>query len=138
MKKSEILEIEKYQIPYFLIGNKIDEVRETNLKDLPNLIGISALKKENLDILEQKLIGHFHLQNIQQNQVIVTNLRHYESLQNTLNALLQVQESLQMRLSTEMVASDIREAIYHLGSIVGVVTHEDLLDFIFSKFCIGK
>jgi tRNA modification GTPase len=137
----EVTEIKQYNIPYLLIANKLDVADESKtlaFKNFENILFISASEKQNLHLLEQKLLEHIQYQPIQPNQVIVSNLRHYESLKNTLKALEQVQQTLDLNLSTELIASDMREAIYHLGSIVGEVSNEDLLDFIFSKFCIGK
>ncbi|MEO1655882.1 MAG: tRNA uridine-5-carboxymethylaminomethyl(34) synthesis GTPase MnmE, partial [Bacteroidota bacterium] len=121
-----------------VVANKIEALARFDLflpEDVP-ACAISAQEKQGLDTLGRML---YQLAAPEQStQVLVTNLRHYESLENTLQALSQVRQTLSSGLSTELIASDMREAIYHLGSIVGEVSNEDLLDFIFSKFCIGK
>jgi len=68
----------------------------------------------------------------------VTNLRHYESLQETQKALNDVAKSIEQSVTNDLLALDIRTALYHLGEITGEITTEDLLENIFSKFCIGK
>ena len=136
-----ITEISSYQIPYFLVANKIDLANEAHLADFQgfeNIVFISAHQRADIKALEDKLVAYIQAQPLSEEQVVITNLRHYESLQNALQSLRQVQASMELGLSTEMLASDMREAIYHLGAIVGEVSNNDLLDFIFSKFCIGK
>jgi len=68
----------------------------------------------------------------------VTNLRHYESLQETRKALNDVSKSIEQSVTNDLLALDIRTALYRLGEITGEITTEDLLENIFSKFCIGK
>jgi tRNA modification GTPase len=124
-----------------VVANKIDEYARYDMFLPENAIGcgISAKEHQGIDCLQQLLIEAVQADQLSnQDQVIVTNLRHYEALQDTLKALAQVQQTLDLGLSTEMVASDIRTAIYHLGEITGQISNNDLLEFIFSKFCIGK
>ncbi|NLB81267.1 MAG: hypothetical protein GX800_06605 [Clostridiaceae bacterium] len=69
---------------------------------------------------------------------LVTNLRHFEALERALSALRQVSIGLDRKTPTDLITQDLREAIYGLGTIFGAVTTDDLLDFVFSRFCIGK
>ncbi len=73
-----------------------------------------------------------------QDQTLVTNLRHYESLQETRKALNDVAKGIEQSVTNDLLALDIRQALHHLGEITGEITTEDLLENIFSKFCIGK
>ncbi|MEP1096969.1 MAG: hypothetical protein ABJG78_17760 [Cyclobacteriaceae bacterium] len=73
-----------------------------------------------------------------QSNVVVTNARHVEGLAQTQEALNRVTEGLTASISNDLVAQDIRSALFHLGEITGEVTTDDLLETIFSKFCIGK
>ena len=70
--------------------------------------------------------------------MIVTNVRHYESLLRAADSLQRVTEALQTQLPADLIAQDLREAIHHLASITGAITSTDLLQSIFSRFCIGK
>ena len=70
--------------------------------------------------------------------MIITNIRHYEALKNTAESLQNVLTAIDGHLSGEMLSIDIRKAIFHLSEITGDITTDDLLDNIFSKFCIGK
>jgi tRNA modification GTPase len=72
------------------------------------------------------------------NDVIITNMRHYEALLNTSKSLQEVLTGMDMQQTGDLLAFDIRKAIYHLGEIVGDISSDDLLANIFSKFCIGK
>ena len=72
------------------------------------------------------------------NDTIITNNRHYDSLLKALEAIQNVKEGLDSDLSGDLLAVDIREALFHLGGITGSVTTDDLLGNIFSNFCIGK
>jgi tRNA modification GTPase len=121
-----------------VVANKLDLFAKLDLsfpEDIQSC-AISALDKTGLEELTKMLYESVAQQQI--SDVIVSNLRHYESLHAALKALHTVEESLELGISTELIASDIREANYHLGTITGEITHEDLLDHIFSKFCIGK
>lgn len=145
MLKSHLEEIKAYNVPIVLVANKID-ILEKNLdknlmqhfENLENIVFLSAQTQQNLEILQNKLLEYVHTQPLHQNQTIITNTRHFACLQDTLKALAQVEQSLGLRLSTEMIATDMREVIYYLGTITGEITNNDLLEFIFTKFCIGK
>jgi len=98
---------------------------------------ITAKYKETL----QPLLRYFteYIQNHNQAEgTIISNTRHYEALENTKLCLQKVIAGLDSGLSSDFVAMDIREALFHLGSITGEVSTDDLLESIFSKFCIGK
>lgn len=99
---------------------------------------LSAKQHEGLAELEQALIQAARLPDISQQDVIVTNARHYEALTHALEAIHRVQEGLQTQLSGDFISQDIRECIFHLSDIVGEVTTDDVLGNIFQHFCIGK
>ena len=98
---------------------------------------ISAKSKTHLDDLKARL-KVFVEESRSQSDVIVTNARHLQSLQETDAALNRVIEGINLGISNDLVAQDIRQALFHLGEITGEVTTDDLLENIFSKFCIGK
>lgn len=99
---------------------------------------ISAKKHENIAALENKLVQTAALPEISQNDIIVTNVRHYEALIKALDSIHRVQEGLQMGLSGDLVSEDLRQCIFHLSDIVGEVTNDEVLGNIFKHFCIGK
>ena len=101
---------------------------------------ISAKKRENITILEKKLVQAAALPEINQNDIIITNVRHYEALTRALDSIHRVQEGLQLGLSGDLVSEDLRQCIHELSEIVaeGGITSEETLQNIFQNFCIGK
>ena len=99
---------------------------------------ISASQKENLENLKDALKELVSLDSFKTGNTIVTNLRHYESLVQTNDALDRVITGIDHQVTNDFVAMDIRNALHHLGELTGEITTDDLLDNIFSKFCIGK
>ena len=103
------------------------------------VLPISAKQKLGIDELKELLIStQNHNKTIETNATLVTNIRHYQALMDAQVALYRVEDGLANGIPTDLVAQDIREAIYHLGSIVGEINTEEVLGNIFSRFCIGK
>ncbi|MHB9148308.1 MAG: tRNA uridine-5-carboxymethylaminomethyl(34) synthesis GTPase MnmE [Candidatus Amoebophilus sp.] len=127
-------------IPYIKVGNKLDAAQPDLLKALSqeDFVLISAAKKQHLGQLEARILELFRLDQLDNSDTIVVNTRHYESLVKSQNALLAVVEGIINGLSNELLMIDLKQALYHLGEITGEITTEDLLDDLFSKFCIGK
>ncbi|MEG1729490.1 MAG: tRNA uridine-5-carboxymethylaminomethyl(34) synthesis GTPase MnmE [Bacteroidaceae bacterium] len=99
---------------------------------------ISAKYKQNIEKLEEELIKSASIPTLNQDELIVTNARHYEALTNALTAILRAKEGLFTHLPTDLVSQDIRECIFHLSEISGHIASEDILQNIFRNFCIGK
>jgi tRNA modification GTPase len=129
-----------------LVGNKSDlvpeEVRQQiealKLKKDESLLFISAKSKENLTGLVRLMKKAAAVDKVQPEDVIVTNLRHYEALTNALTAIHRSVEGLEAHLSGEFLSQDIRECLHYLGSITGQITTDEVLGNIFKNFCIGK
>ena len=127
-----------------LVLNKADLVEKSsntisiNLPENIKSIHISAKEKMNIDGLQQMLITAANLPIVTQNDIIVTNIRHYEALSHALEAIHRVQQGLANNLSGDFVSQDIRECIFHLNDIAGEVTNDMVLQNIFGHFCIGK
>lgn len=102
------------------------------------VLPISAKKGVKVDELKSLLVSTQNINVSDQNSTLVTNLRHYEALLDAQRALDRVEDGLTAGIPTDLVSQDIREAMYHLGSIVGEIDTEEILGNIFSKFCIGK
>ncbi len=125
-----------------VVANKVDkatakETVEANFEGIDNTIFISAKAKENVKAIEERLFD-FVQSGALNNDVVVTNARHYEALTKANESLLKVLEGLDLNITGDFLAMDIRQALHHLGEITGDITTDDLLDNIFSKFCIGK
>jgi tRNA modification GTPase len=70
--------------------------------------------------------------------IIITNARHYSALKEVENSLVEIKKGIEQNISGDLLSSDIRRCLHYLGEITGEISNEDLLDYIFSKFCIGK
>ena len=101
-------------------------------------IAISARQKINIDKLQKLLTEITHIPSISTNDVIVTNLRHYEALTHALDAITRVEQGLISSLPSDLISQDLRECIFHLNDIIGEVTTDEVLGNIFEHFCIGK
>ena len=99
---------------------------------------ISAKEKEGIDELKSKLMSFVNTGALRNNETIVTNTRHYDSLLKALEEIQKVKFGLQSKLSSDLMAIDIKQALYHFGEITGEVTNDELLGNIFANFCIGK
>lgn len=123
-------------------ANKIDTENRDELfsefSDYPEMVFISAKEQRNIDVLKQRLVQLFDARTIDTSDTIVTNARHAHALKNAKEALVKVSSGIEKNLAGDLLALDIRFALEELGNITGEVTNEDLLENIFSKFCIGK
>lgn len=147
---SQINQLSKQILPrcegkhLILVFNKADLVTDASsvvpagFPDNVQSIALSAKRRTNIDELQQILVSAANLPSVTQNDVIVTNVRHYEALTHALEAIKRVQEGLASNLSGDFVSQDIRECIFHLNDIAGEVTNDMVLRNIFEHFCIGK
>ncbi len=132
-------ELQSLGIPYLKIGNKLDQAKKEVIEQLTNdFILISASAKTNLSQLKEKIVSFFQIKEIKQGDVVVTNMRHFQNLIQTNDALDRVLHGMDHGVTGDFLAMDIRQALHYLGEITGQITSDDLLANIFSKFCIGK
>ena len=124
-------------IKYLLVGNKTELAGVSQPTD-EHTIFISAKNKDNIRELKQKLYDMTVQGEVKQEGTIITNARHYGALQEVMRSLQDIKAGMDNNLSGDLVALDIRRCLHFLGDITGEVTTEDKLDYIFSKFCIGK
>ena len=136
----------KHLIIVFNKADLIEDKQKENvlslLKDFPKesteSIFISAKQRENTSELQKMLIDAAHLPTVTQNDIIVTNVRHYEALNKALEAIHRVQNGLDSQISGDFLSQDIRECIFFISDIAGEVTNDMVLQNIFQHFCIGK
>lgn len=138
--KTQIEELKNSARPYLLVANKIDQIKGPyNLTAIDeNVLAISASNKENLEILKRELMKAVNIEGFKTGNVMVTNSRHFEGLVRTQESLESVIIGLSEGVTGDFLAMDIRHALHQLGEISGTITSEDLLENIFSRFCIGK
>ena len=125
-----------------LIANKIDLIEETpksfNSLDEYETIFISAKRKVNIQLITDLLLKSVNAGDLNGDNIIVSNARHYEALKNALLAIHNIDDLLKNNLPTDLLAFEVRNALNSLSEITGQVSSEDLLNNIFSRFCIGK
>lgn len=138
--QSQLSEIQNLQIPFLTIINKSDLLSDQQKAAYAplNPLYISAKEQIGVEELKEELINRVQLGNLNTDDVMVTNIRHVEALQKTSDSLERVLFGIDNPVTSDFLAMDIRQALYHLGEITGTVSTDDLLDNIFSKFCIGK
>ena len=139
--QKKINELDKQAVPYLAIGNKADLVDQqvrSSFGQYENGMILSATQPDDLRNLEEAILDKINAKNFNTGDTLVTNLRHYEQLNQTYEALGSVLRGLENKVSHDFIAQDIRHALHHLGEITGQITTDDLLENIFSKFCIGK
>lgn len=141
------IEISKIKNKYpqkalIVVGNKSDIItskEKTHLKDsIESLQLIAAKTGQGVEDLKTSLLEFVNTGALKNNQTIVTNTRHYDALLKALEEITRVQESINAGLSGDLMAIDIRQALYYFGEITGEITNDDLLGNIFANFCIGK
>ncbi len=134
----DIAWLQSFKKPFVLIANKMDSV-QTNEINLPNeTILISAKNNQNIEAIKSSLLSKAIKGNINTENIIVTNARHVDALQKLQTSLTDINQGLEDNVPGDLLALDIRQSLHYLGTITGQVTNDEQLDFIFSKFCIGK
>jgi tRNA modification GTPase len=124
---------------FLLVGNKIDLAGGSVGVRYPEDVLISARDGRGVDVLKQRLVDLvLQGETVIGEGTMVTNARHYQALVRVSEALESIKKGLDELLPGDLLALDIRVALHYLGEITGEITTEDRLDFIFSKFCIGK
>jgi len=140
--ENNLAEMKGDNIPFLPVANKVDLMDETIVRQtfshLAGLLFISARSGLHLQVLRQRMVDAVLHEGVQGEHVIVTNARHYHSLQEVHHSLNDVADALERGIPGDLLALDIRRCLHYLGTITGEVSNDDLLDYVFSKFCIGK
>ncbi|RKN75934.1 tRNA uridine-5-carboxymethylaminomethyl(34) synthesis GTPase MnmE [Ulvibacterium marinum] len=141
------LEIEKLkskypQTPLVVVANKMDLLDAEGVSQIKNEIEdallLSAKKGTGVEALKSKLLEFVNTGALRNNETLVTNSRHYNALLKALEEVEKVQWGMENGISGDLLAIDIRQALYHFGEITGEISSDDLLGNIFANFCIGK
>lgn len=124
------------------VANKIDKHDFTKIhaefSGIPGILFISAKEKKNVNELRQLLVDKFKSGLLKGTDTAVANARHADALHKTAEALYRVRTGIQSKVTMDFITGDVRIALHYLGEITGKITTDDLLENIFSKFCIGK
>ncbi len=139
---SKIAELQRQGTRFLAVINKIDLAGEVVMREkfsqFKDAILISAKVKRHIESLKSALVNKVLSGYHSGEGTIVTNVRHYQALQNVLSSLSEVKKGLLEKIPGDLLAPDIRRCLHFIGEITGEITSEDQLDYIFSKFCIGK
>ncbi len=132
--------LENQEVPFVLLVNKADTLTTEQRESLSSLQAhfISAKNDEGIAALKDILLETVRFKNLDTNETLVTNIRHVEALRHTEEALSKVLNHLTTEVTSDFISMDIKQALHYLGEITGEVTTDDLLENIFTKFCIGK
>jgi tRNA modification GTPase len=140
-------QIEKQDKQLILVLNKTDIAGRSLLKDLTQnlrldanefIVEISAKHGMNIQLLEDVLLRAAKLGDLEKDDVVISNVRHYEALVHTFSNLNRLKEGLTNGLTSDLLAQDLRQALHYIGGITGQITTDEVLGNIFKNFCIGK
>lgn len=128
--------------PLVIIGNKADKLTKNEVvllkSEIENILLISAKEKIGIEDLKNQLLSFVNTGSLRNNETIITNTRHYDSLHKALEEIQKVKFGLSSGIPSDLMAIDIKQALYYFGEITGEVTNDELLGNIFANFCIGK
>jgi len=133
-------EMDAQGMNYLLVANKIDSGNfvKDKFSSIEKFIFISAKQNQHIEVLKERMADTVLQGKVQTEDTVVTNARHYHALKEVEKSLSDIQAGLDSKLPGDLLALDIRRCLYYLGEITGEINNEDMLDYIFSKFCIGK
>jgi tRNA modification GTPase len=124
------------------VANKMDSSSDDAIQKikevLPETIFISAQFHKGIELLKEKLFSMAAGNEVLSENLIVTNARHYSALKEISASLEEIKKGIENKMSGDLLSLDIRRCLHYLGEITGEISNEDMLDYIFSKFCIGK
>lgn len=126
---------------FILVGNKADVLGVVKAKEkfaANDVVFISAKSLLHIEQLKEKLVNKVVAGNINTENTIITNTRHYQALQQVSQSLTDIKAGLDNHISGDLLALDIRRCLHYISEITGDISNEHVLDYIFSKFCIGK
>jgi tRNA modification GTPase len=139
--EAALLQVQQQNKNFIAVGNKLDvlgtEIAEQKFAG-DGILFISAKSNHHIDLLKQRLVDKVVQGTVNTESTIVTNARHYQALQEVAKSLTDIEAGLHNHIPGDLLALDIRRCLHFLGEITGEITNEDRLDYIFSKFCIGK
>ena len=133
-----IMELKRQNANVIAVGNKADILNTTKRRDFSIQISISAREGTGIEELKSTLFQMAGGESINSENVVVTNARHHAALTEILKSLDEIQAGIDKKITGDLLSIDINRCLHFLGEITGEVTNEDRLDYIFSKFCIGK
>ncbi len=139
--EAALQQVQQQNKNFIAVGNKLDKLADNEAQQKfsgDGILFISAKAHYHIDVLKERLVDKVVQGTVHTENTIVTNARHYSALQEVQQSLSDIKNGMDNNLPGDLLALDIRRCLHYLGEITGEVTNEDRLDYIFSKFCIGK
>jgi tRNA modification GTPase len=139
--EAALMQVQSTNKNFIAVGNKTDILSNEMAQQKFSgdaVLFISAKKNESVDLLKERMVDKVIQGTVNTENTIITNARHYQSLQEVNQSLDEIRNGLDNQIPGDLLALDIRRCLHYLGEITGEITNEDRLDYIFSKFCIGK
>jgi tRNA modification GTPase len=137
-----IANFKQLHIHYLLIANKIDAAGETTARQcfagFENCLFIAAKTNLHTELIKERLVDTVLQGSVTHEATVVTNARHFHALKEVAQSLTDIKTAMANKIPGDLLALDIRRCLHYIGEITGEITNEDQLDYIFSKFCIGK
>jgi tRNA modification GTPase len=139
---TDLRKMEAKGIQFIPVANKADLLSEgtdpSRWNEIPGVVTISAQNPSQVEELCRRLFNQVTGGSLSAEDTVLTNARHLEALQRVLQSLEDIRNGMNDRLPGDLLALDIRHCLHYIGEITGMVTNKDVLDYVFSKFCIGK
>lgn len=139
--EAALLQVQSSNKNFIAVGNKVDVLTASKAQEKfsgDGVLFISAKNNAHIDLLKQRMTDKVIQGTVSTESTVVTNARHYQALQEVNKSIDDITLGLHNHITGDLLALDIRRCLHFLGEITGEVTNEDRLDYIFSKFCIGK
>ena len=139
---SFVQEIKKQNTNVISVANKIDNANKILIEKceetLPGTVFISAKMNIGIEAIKARLFDNVSGNAALSEDIVITNTRHYSALKEVQAGLADIKSGIENNITGDLLSSDIRRCLHYLGEITGEISNEDMLDYIFSKFCIGK
>ena len=135
--EEDLIKLDQLNVPTLIIANKIDLLENRNTIPRKHL-QLSALQVSETEKVKTSIYELYGAKKTDLESTVVTNVRHYQALKKAHDDLLKVKKAMEDNITGDFLAMDIRQVLYHLGTITGEITTDDLLGNIFANFCIGK
>jgi tRNA modification GTPase len=139
--EAALVQVQEQNKNFIAVGNKVDLMGEELTQQKfsgDGVLFIAAKSNRHINVLKERLADKVVQGTVHTENTIVTNARHFTALQEVEKSLNDIHTGLENKLASDLLALDIRRCLHFLGEITGEITNEDRLDYIFSKFCIGK
>jgi len=133
----DLIKYVENKVPCLVIANKVDLISNIDAISKEHF-QTSLIDNSNISEIKNQVYKLFIKNNVNNESVVISNMRHFEALELAYTELLKIQKGLSSNIPGDLIAMDIRQVLYHIGTITGDISSDELLGNIFANFCIGK